>query len=86
MCTRTVRTLMRFDAAPIKEYDLSSLRILGTVGEPINPEAWWWYYQNVGHEKCTVVDTYWQTETGTVCAQSIIQTTIVWHVRYSKLL
>jgi acetyl-CoA synthetase len=43
---------------------LSSLKILGSVGEPINPEAWRWYYENVGRERCTVVDTYWQTETG----------------------
>ncbi|MDD5028032.1 MAG: acetate--CoA ligase [Rhodoferax sp.] len=44
--------------------DLSSLRILGTVGEPINPEAWIWYYKNIGHEKCPIVDTFWQTESG----------------------
>ena len=44
--------------------DLSSLRILGSVGEPINPEAWMWYYKNIGHEKCPIVDTFWQTETG----------------------
>ncbi|MBT2304284.1 acetate--CoA ligase [Variovorax paradoxus] len=47
-----------------KNWDLSSLRILGTVGEPINPEAWMWYYRNVGGEKCPIVDTFWQTETG----------------------
>ena len=45
-------------------YDLTSLRILGTVGEPINPEAWMWYYKNVGGERCPIVDTFWQTETG----------------------
>jgi acetyl-CoA synthetase len=45
-------------------YDLSSMRILGSVGEPINPEAWMWYYKNVGGERCPVVDTWWQTETG----------------------
>jgi acetyl-CoA synthetase len=45
-------------------YDLSSLRILGSVGEPINPEAWMWYYKHVGHERCPIVDTFWQTETG----------------------
>ena len=45
-------------------YDLSSLRLLGSVGEPINPEAWMWYYRNVGREKCPIVDTWWQTETG----------------------
>ncbi|HVL59551.1 MAG TPA: acetate--CoA ligase, partial [Burkholderiaceae bacterium] len=46
------------------KYDLSSLRLLGTVGEPINPEAWMWYYKNVGGERCPIVDTWWQTETG----------------------
>ena len=44
--------------------DLSSLRILGTVGEPINPEAWMWYHREVGRERCPIVDTFWQTETG----------------------
>jgi acetyl-CoA synthetase len=47
-----------------KNYDLTSLRLLGTVGEPINPEAWMWYYKNIGGEKCPIVDTFWQTETG----------------------
>jgi acetyl-CoA synthetase len=47
-----------------KSFDLSSLRLLGTVGEPINPEAWMWYYENVGNERCPIVDTFWQTETG----------------------
>ena len=46
------------------KYDLSSLRLIGSVGEPINPEAWMWYYKNVGNEQCPVVDTWWQTETG----------------------
>ncbi|MFM9433659.1 acetyl-CoA synthetase [Janthinobacterium sp. CG_23.3] len=45
-------------------YDLGSLRLLGSVGEPINPEAWMWYYKNIGREKCPIVDTFWQTETG----------------------
>jgi phenylacetate-coenzyme A ligase PaaK-like adenylate-forming protein len=59
-----IRLLMRYgDEAP-KKYDLSSLKVLGSVGEPINPEAWRWYYEVVGKSKCTVVDTYWQTETG----------------------
>ena len=49
---------------PIKKHDLSSLRLLGTVGEPINPEAWMWYHQVIGSEKCPIVDTWWQTETG----------------------
>ncbi|MFP5475049.1 MAG: acetate--CoA ligase [Gammaproteobacteria bacterium] len=47
-----------------KNWDLSSLRILGSVGEPINPEAWMWYHRNIGHERCSIVDTFWQTETG----------------------
>src|SRR6266581_4494874 len=51
------------DKAP-RNYDLSSLRLLGTVGEPINPEAWMWYHVNVGQERCPIVDTWWQTETG----------------------
>eukprot|EP00428_Durinskia_dybowskii_P061331 CAMPEP_0170369332 /NCGR_PEP_ID=MMETSP0117_2-20130122/7926_1 /TAXON_ID=400756 /ORGANISM="Durinskia baltica, Strain CSIRO CS-38" /LENGTH=661 /DNA_ID=CAMNT_0010624043 /DNA_START=14 /DNA_END=1999 /DNA_ORIENTATION=+ len=59
-----IRALIRYDAAPIANYDLSSLRVLGSVGEPINPEAWKWYYTNVGRGRCSVVDTYWQTETG----------------------
>ena len=46
------------------QYDLSSLRILGSVGEPINPEAWVWYYEQVGSSRCPVIDTFWQTETG----------------------
>jgi len=59
-----IRSLMRYGDDHPKKYDLSSLKILGTVGEPINPEAWKWYYQVVGKSRCTVVDTYWQTETG----------------------
>ena len=47
-----------------KKHDLSSLRFLGSVGEPINPEAWMWYYKNIGGERCPIVDTWWQTETG----------------------
>jgi acetyl-CoA synthetase len=59
-----IRLLMRYGEDEVKKYDLSSLKVLGTVGEPINPEAWRWYYENVGRSKCTIVDTYWQTETG----------------------
>jgi len=59
-----VRALMRYPTEPIGEYDLSSLRVLGSVGEPINPEAWRWYNTHVGRGKCTIADTYWQTETG----------------------
>jgi len=59
-----IRALMRLgDEWPAK-YKLDSLRILGTVGEPINPEAWMWYYEKIGHERCPIVDTWWQTETG----------------------
>jgi acetyl-CoA synthetase len=60
-----VRLLMKYGAQPVNKHDiLSTLRVLGTVGEPINPEAWRWYWQVVGQKQCTVVDTYWQTETG----------------------
>jgi acetyl-CoA synthetase len=59
-----IRLLMRYGDEPPAKYDLSSLKVLGTVGEPINPEAWRWYYEVVGKSQCTVVDTYWQTETG----------------------
>ena len=59
-----IRALMREGEAPLKTTHRNSLRILGSVGEPINPEAWLWYYKNVGNEKCPVVDTWWQTETG----------------------
>ena len=63
-----IRSLVKAnDAAPAThptKYDLRSLRILGTVGEPINPEAWMWYYRNVGASRCPIVDTFWQTETG----------------------
>ena len=59
-----IRSVKRYGNEIPKKYDLSSLRILGTVGEPINPEAWVWYYEVIGRSKCTVVDTYWQTETG----------------------
>jgi len=59
-----IRALMRDGEAPVKKHDRSSLRILGSVGEPINPEAWLWYYRVVGEERCPIVDTWWQTETG----------------------
>jgi acetyl-CoA synthetase len=59
-----IRSLMGFGTEPLKGKDLSSLKILGTVGEPINEEAWHWYDENVGKKKCPVVDTWWQTETG----------------------
>jgi acetyl-CoA synthetase len=59
-----IRALMREGEEPIQKHDLSSLRILGSVGEPINPEAWMWYHVNIGKEKLPIVDTWWQTETG----------------------
>ncbi|MSQ63642.1 MAG: acetate--CoA ligase [Betaproteobacteria bacterium] len=59
-----IRSLIKAGADQPKKYDLSSLRILGTVGEPINPEAWMWYHTVVGNERCPIVDTWWQTETG----------------------
>lgn len=59
-----IRTLIRMGVRFPLKYDLSSLRILGTVGEPINPEAWIWYYEVIGKGKCPLVDTWWQTETG----------------------
>ena len=59
-----IRGLMRFGEAWPRRHDLSSLRLLGTVGEPINPEAWKWYYTVIGKERCPIMDTWWQTETG----------------------
>jgi acetyl-CoA synthetase len=60
----TIRTLMKWGEQYPGEHDLSSLRLLGSVGEPINPEAWVWYHTHVGQGRCAVVDTWWQTETG----------------------
>lgn len=59
-----IRALMREGISWPEKYDLTSLRLLGSVGEPINPEAWEWYYKNIGLENCPIVDTWWQTETG----------------------
>ncbi len=59
-----IRGLMRFGDAWANRHDLSSLRLLGTVGEPINPEAWKWYYRVIGKNRCPIMDTWWQTETG----------------------
>lgn len=59
-----IRSLMGFGLGFVKDKDLSSLQVLGTVGEPINEEAWHWYHKNIGKEKCPIVDTWWQTETG----------------------
>ncbi|MFC0082015.1 acetate--CoA ligase [Aciditerrimonas ferrireducens] len=60
----TIRTFMKWGEQHLEGHDLSSLRLLGSVGEPINPEAWMWYRRHVGGERCPIVDTWWQTETG----------------------
>ena len=59
-----IRTFMKWGAEEPAKHDLSSLQLLGTVGEPINPEAWMWYHEHIGHGNCPIVDTWWQTETG----------------------
>src|SRR5204862_2073473 len=59
-----IRALMQAGEEPVKKTSRQSLRLLGSVGEPINPEAWEWYYRVVGDERCPIVDTWWQTETG----------------------
>ncbi|XP_035014915.1 acetyl-coenzyme A synthetase, cytoplasmic isoform X3 [Hippoglossus stenolepis] len=59
-----IRLLMKYGSEPVQKYKRDSLKILGTVGEPINPEAWHWYYTVVGERRCPIVDTFWQTETG----------------------
>jgi acetyl-CoA synthetase len=61
-----IRTCMKWGAEHVEKFDLSALRLLGTVGEPINPKAWLWYWKVVGGERCPVVDTWWQTETGAI--------------------
>lgn len=63
-----IRSFMRWGEGWPAKYDLSSLRLLGTVGEPINPEAWMWYHKHIGAERCPIVDTWWQTETGAIMA------------------
>jgi acetyl-CoA synthetase len=61
-----IRALMKLGDALPKKHDLSKLRLLGSVGEPINPEAWMWYHRTIGGERCPIVDTWWQTETGAI--------------------
>ena len=61
-----IRAFMKWGAHLPARHDLSQLRLLGSVGEPINPEAWIWYHVNIGHERCPIVDTWWQTETGAI--------------------
>jgi len=61
-----IRAFIRWGNEHPAKHDLSTLRVLGTVGEPINPEAWMWYHQHIGHGRCPIVDTWWQTETGAI--------------------
>ena len=61
-----IRTFMKWGSEEVRKHDLSSLRVLGTVGEPINPEAWMWYHENIGGSQTPIVDTWWQTETGSI--------------------
>jgi acetyl-CoA synthetase len=61
-----IRTFMRWGHSWPEKYSLKTLRLIGTVGEPINPEAWMWYHKNIGHERCPIVDTWWQTENGMI--------------------
>ncbi|HUS00596.1 MAG TPA: acetate--CoA ligase [Chitinophagaceae bacterium] len=66
-----IRSLMSYGLEPLKGKDLSSLKVLGTVGEPINEEAWHWYDENIGKKKCPIVDTWWQTETGGILISNL---------------
>ncbi len=70
-----IRALAAHGADPVASHDRSTLRVLGTVGEPINPEAWVWYHQVVGEGRCTIVDTWWQTETGGICLSPVAPAT-----------
>ncbi|HIG21029.1 MAG TPA: acetate--CoA ligase [Henriciella marina] len=72
-----IRALMREGDGPVKSTDRSSLRLLGTVGEPINPEAWEWYFRSVGDSRCPIVDTWWQTETGGTMIVPLPGTTVM---------
>jgi len=67
-----IRTLIKFGDKWPEKHDLSSLRLLGSVGEPINPEAWRWYYNVIGKKKCPIVDTWWQTETGMIMITPLV--------------
>jgi acetyl-CoA synthetase len=66
-----IRSFMKWGNHLPAQYQLSSLRLLGSVGEPINPEAWMWYYTHIGHQKCPIVDTWWQTETGGIMISNL---------------
>ncbi|MCU4798841.1 acetate--CoA ligase [Halobacteria archaeon HArc-gm2] len=66
-----IRAFIKWGADHPDSHDLSSLRLLGTVGEPINADAWWWYYEHVGNGECPIVDTWWQTETGSILVSTV---------------
>ena len=66
MAPTAIRSFMKWGTELPAKRDLSSLRLLGSVGEPINPEAWIWYYDHIGRRRCPIVDTWWQTETGMI--------------------
>lgn len=66
-----IRSLMSFGTEPVAKHDLSSLRVLGSVGEPINEEAWQWFHENIGKGRCPIVDTWWQTETGGILISNL---------------
>jgi acetyl-CoA synthetase len=70
-----IRALAAHGSEPVKQYDRSSLRVLGTVGEPINADAWKWYHDVVGDGRCNIVDTWWQTETGGICISPVAPAT-----------
>ena len=70
-----IRALAAYGGGPVDAHDTSTLRVLGTVGEPINPDAWRWYFETVGQGRCTIVDTWWQTETGGIAISPIAPAT-----------
>ena len=72
-----IRTFMKWGAQEPERHDLSTLRLLGSVGEPINPEAWMWYYENIGGGRCPIVDTWWQTETGAIMISPLPGATVL---------
>ncbi|MET0901886.1 MAG: acetate--CoA ligase, partial [Acidimicrobiales bacterium] len=72
-----IRTFMKWGAQEPEKHDLSKLRLLGSVGEPINPEAWMWYHQHIGGGRCPIVDTWWQTETGAIMISPLPGATVL---------
>lgn len=69
-----IRALMRYGVGPVEKHDISSLRVLGSVGEPINPEAWQWYHDHIGKKRLPIIDTWWQTETGGIMIAPLAET------------